>query len=474
MTAPGTRGRFTALVDDVARSLLFAILVPLLACSDPNDPRAGPVAITNATLIDGTGSPARAATTILIEDGRIAAIGPRDELTPPRGAQVIDGTGTWVTPGLIDTHTHMPPRALQDVFLRTLLSFGITTARSTAAVPEGGTELRARIESGEQPGPRFLTAGRLIDGPGTVHGDIAVVVTSETQVRAEVARQAEQGVDFIKLYVGLDPVLVRAAIEAAHARGLAVIGHLGRTTWPSALELGIDALTHSCFWGMAHSLVPRADSARFSEFYQPGRFDPDLFAAWRASFSLTDARFVAFRERAVQNRVAIDPNLVLCEAVVRGQDQATFDRLQTALDVQTPRFPHPYSATWTAAQRAQAELAFAVFLDVVAELHHAGVLITVGTDTMNPWMTPGAAFHRELELLHAAGITPADVIVIATRNGAESLGILSETGTVEVGKAADLLVLRRDPLANISNTREVELIVRGGAVFEPSSLRTRR
>ena len=411
--------------------------------------------------------------TILIERGRIAAIAPRDEVVAGRGTRIVDGTGMYVTPGLIDTHTHMPHPMLQDIFLRTLLSFGITTARSTAAVPDGGTELRERIASGEQIGPRFLAAGRLIDGPGTIHGDIAAVVTSEAEVRDEVGRQARQGVDFIKLYVGLNPDLVRAAIDAAHAQGIPVIGHLGRTTWLNAVELGIDALTHSCFWGMAHSLVPRVDSARFADFYQPNsRFDAGLFATWRSALSLTDARFIAFRDLAVQKRVAIDPNLVLCEAVIRGHDRATFDRLQTHLDVQTARFPHPYSATWSSAQRADAELAFAVFLGVVAELHRAGVLLTVGTDTLNPWMTPGVSFHRELELLSAAGIPSLEIIAIATRNGAESLGILSETGTVEVGKSADLLVLRRDPLASISNVRDLELVIREGAVLEPATLRS--
>jgi hypothetical protein len=456
-------------------TLGIAVVVALVAgCRDPSEPAPVRLAIVGATLVDGTGAAARPGTSILVEGGVVTDVAPDDRIALDANVRRIDARGLWVTPGLVDTHTHLPGPADQDRFLRTLLAFGVTTARSTAAAPETGTEVRARLESGALQGPRFLTAGRLIDGPGTVWGGFAAVVGTEEEIRGEVARQASQGVDAIKLYVGLTPTLVRAGIEAAHARGLPVVGHLGRTTWPVAVEAGIDALTHGCFWGMAHSLVPRADSATFAEFFQPNAgFDPGLFAAWSQAMSLVDPRFVAFREQAAARRVAIDPNLVLCEAVVWGDDRTTFERLRTELDVQPAPFPHPYSAAWSAAERQGGRSAFAHFLALVADLHRAGVLLTVGSDTMNPWMTPGVATHRELELLALAGIPPAEVLSIATRNGAEALGVLHLTGTVEPGKAADLLLLRADPLADVANLREIELVLRAGVPLEPEALLAR-
>jgi imidazolonepropionase-like amidohydrolase len=107
---------------------------------------------------------------------------------------------------------------------------------------------------------------------------------------------------------------------------------------------------------------------------------------------------------------------------------------------------------------------------MIRVFHERGVLLTAGTDYMNPWMTPGVAFHRELELLVSAGIPPLDVLRIATRNGAEALGILQEAGTIEAGKRADLVVLTADPLAAIANTRKIERVFLRGRPFEPGQL----
>lgn len=106
----------------------------------------------------------------------------------------------------------------------------------------------------------------------------------------------------------------------------------------------------------------------------------------------------------------------------------------------------------------------------VRVFHERGVRLTVGTDYLNPWMTPGVALHRELELLVSAGISPLDVLTLATRNGAEALGIADETGTIEVGKRADLVVLSEDPLISISNTRSIELVVLRGEPHRPAEL----
>jgi imidazolonepropionase-like amidohydrolase len=113
-------------------------------------------------------------------------------------------------------------------------------------------------------------------------------------------------------------------------------------------------------------------------------------------------------------------------------------------------------------------------LSVVGRLHREGVRLTLGTDTMNPWMTPGSAAHRELELLVEAGLTPSEALVVGTRNGAEALGILGDVGTVEVGKAADLLVLGSDPTSNVSGVRDLRLVIAAGRVYEPRALRRSR
>jgi imidazolonepropionase-like amidohydrolase len=442
--------------------------------SSPTTPpvASGRIALTGVTVVDGTGAAPRPDHTVVLDGGRIVAITPDAEAVIGDDAEVLPLPGRWVMPGLVDTHTHMPGVDLQPRFLANLLSFGVTTARSTAAAPSGGVELRARLESGAVVGPRFLTTGRLIDAPGSPWGDFATVVSDEGQIRNAIRAQAALGVDAVKLYSGLEPDLVRAGIDEAHAAGLGILGHLGRTTWTEAVAAGIDGLTHGCFWGMAHSVVAEADSARFSELHLPsGGFDPRLLDDWAEALDLNDPRFTGLAASMADGDVSWDPNMVLCEAVVFGDDPDARERLQTRYDVQGAAFPHPYSANWSAESRAAARSAFPAMLSVVKAMYDRGVLITVGSDTMNPWMTPGASALRELELMVAAGLTPTQAIAVGTRNGAEALGILAETGTLEVGKAADLLVIGSDPTLDVSAVRDLEYVVSAGTVWEPEALR---
>jgi imidazolonepropionase-like amidohydrolase len=440
------------------------------ACSETVASDQQPLALTGLTVIDGTGAAARPNHTVVIESGRFVAIGPDGSLPMPDGARVLNMAGKWAVPGYIDVHAHMPDPLHQPAVLRLLLAAGVTSARSPAAVPSTGVELRRKLERGELLGPRFLTAGRLIDAPNSPWS-FAAEVSTEAGMRTEIAQQAAQGVDFIKLYSRIPPDLLSVAVAEAHARGLPVIGHLGRTTWQEAAAAGIDALTHSWIYGFANSAVPEIHSDRFAEFFQPNpAFNPALFNEWPGAMDLQAPRFQSLISVLAQRRITIDPNLVLAEAVAWGDDLAAFARLETEQDVVAHTFPHPYSASWSVAQRAAARTAFTTLLQAIRAMHEGGVIITVGTDLQNPWMTPGVSYHRELELLAQAGLTPADVLRAATRNGAVALGIQDEAGTIEVGKSADLVVLGADPLSNIANARLVAAVVRQGRLHDPVTL----
>jgi hypothetical protein len=243
-----------------------------------------------------------------------------------------------------------------------------------------------------------------------------------------------------------------------------VMGHLGKTTWGEAAELGIDSLAHSWHAGLVHSVVPAANAAEFRDFYVPNKgFRASQFRRWREVVDPKGPEVARLAELMHQRHIELHPNLVLGEAVLWGDDATVRQRLDPKA---TGR--HPYSDHWSKEEMAEAKRAFPVMLEIIRVFHEKGVLLTAGTDYLNPWMTPGVAYHRELELFVRAGIPPADVLRIATRNGAEGLGILKETGTIEVGKAADLVVLEADPLASISNTRKIERVfLRGREVDGP-------
>lgn len=461
-------------------TVVFAITLLLLCvgiwqgCDTNTEEEDSPLVLHNVTLIDGTGVAPQAASVVIVLNGRITQIGAVKDVAVPEGATVLDMTGHWVLPGFIDMHTHMPgQRGQQEEVLRTLLGFGITTARTPAAgTPAAGVELRDRLARGEVLGPRLFAAGWLINSRGSGFG---IEVGTEAEIRAVVRSQVQDGVDFIKLYVGLTPDLVAAAIDEAHGLGVPVIGHLGRTTWQEAADLGIDFLTHSAIWGMAHSLVPADQRATFRNFFTPNAaFDPDLFSQWQAVVDLDGPAAQTLIQSLLDNNVVLDPNLVLAEAVLWGDDPQVLARLEPtfAPDAQAATWsvPHPYSAFWSLAQYDEAQQTFPLFLEAIRVFHERGVRLTVGTDLENPRMTPGVSFHRELELLVAAGIPPLEVLRIATHNGAEALGILDEVGTLEVGKLADLLVLTADPMQDIGNTRALELVLLKGKRFASADL----
>jgi imidazolonepropionase-like amidohydrolase len=175
-----------------------------------------------------------------------------------------------------------------------------------------------------------------------------------------------------------------------------------------------------------------------------------------------------------QRRMHLDPTLVVFERGVRGDDPAVIR--SPALADASPallanwRAFFTFSIGWTPDDFARARAAWPKALQLTKRLHDRGVLLTAGTDANNPWTVPGESYHRELELLVESGISPLDVIGIATRNGARALRILDETGTIEAGKRADLVLLRTDPTASISATRGVQWVMTDGVRHDPAAV----
>jgi len=430
-----------------------------------------PLILEDVTIIDGTGSLPQPSLNIFIEDGKITSISKRGERKYPKNAKVINLKNKFIIPGLIEMHTHL----YNEEVCRTMLAYGITTMRIAAASPRESVEMRNRVASGEVFGPRIFTAGDLLDGTGSTSGGI--LVNSEEEIREVVRKQIATGVDYIKLYTSLTPELVKAAIDETHLHRLRVIGHLGKTSWTFAANSGIDALCHSAMSGPIWELIPIEKRDRFYNLSCPiNGFNPDLFKEWGEAFNIDGPEMTELTKALVNNKVTVDPTLVMMEAMIWGNDSTYLDIMEP--DSFSKNFTekwrngklHPYTSWWSDEAHSNAKLLFPIYQKIIKRLWDKGVLLTSGTDLGNPWLSPGVSLYRELELLVNAGIPVLEVIKIATRNGAEALKILDEVGTIEIGKQADLVILNSNPVEGIKNIRNLEFVIKKGDIFYPANL----
>lgn len=439
--------------------------------------------VRGATLIDGNGGPPRAAMAVVIRGRNITGISPVAGFRVPAGARVIDAKGRWLVPGFIDMHAHanVSPTELDSVTkafrvtpdssvhgrtLRSLLAMGVTTIRDPAGPAEQEVAVRDSVAAGKIVGPRMFVAGEAIDqsvGPGLI-----ATVHTEDDVRSAVRRQAAIGVDYIKLYATLTPPLVRAGIDEAHAFHKKAIGHLFLTSWTEGANAGIDGLLHA---------VPSS----------PRLLRPDRRAAFMSGFHNTRFMFQWFEyadfaspeidsmiTAMIAHHVVHDPTLVTFEAMAWGDDPRITQNpdLVLAAPSMVANWRSSFTLTqgWLKQDFDSAKAVWPKLLQFEKLLYDRGVLLTVGTDANNPFTAPGGSFHREMELLVSAGIPPRCVIRLATRNGAEALGMLDSLGTVAVGKLADMVLLDADPFADIRNTRRIEWVMKGGEIFRPVDL----
>jgi imidazolonepropionase-like amidohydrolase len=227
--------------------------------------------------------------------------------------------------------------------------------------------------------------------------------------------------------------------------------------------MGIDFLTHATAWSV-DDLSPSKRAAYRRALAERGAMRARI--DWLESFDPEAPSVQATIALLARRKISVDPTLVAYES--KFLDPAKPKYRQNPARAVVPEMLEDWERcgtptdNWTPEDYARMARAWPKLLRLVKRYHAGGVLLTKGSDVTNPWVIPGESIHQELELLVSAGIAPRDVIKIATRNGAEALGILNETGTIERGKLADPIVLDRDPLMNISETRSIAMVMQRG------------
>jgi imidazolonepropionase-like amidohydrolase len=402
------------------------------------------LALTNVRLIDGTGHDPSGNMAIIIDGNRIKNVGLVTSY--PDNTNVVDLRGLTVMPGLIDCHLHLggltidqPGKAIGKVSFIDMASFfwdylrnyahrrrlaienGVTTIRSAGDHYPHIIRLRDKIAAGKLSGPRIFAPGPIITAPGghpagTIYkGNRYIVENAVRQIadvntaREEVRRLVEGGVDCIKaIYSDINPVDITHKVPRL---SLDILEALADETHRHNLRLmvhtgtpqeSMDAIRAGAD-SIEHGILPGANSFDFNDDLIKMMLDKGIF-------------FVPTLSIAWANKNA-------------------------------------YPAVFTGLKRT------------FKKLHDAGVNIAAGTDSGTPGVVIGKGLHKELEIMVEAGISPMEAIIAATRNAADNVAKASELGTIESGKLADVIAVSGDPLKDISNTREIKLVMRQGEIL---------
>ena len=393
----------------------------------------GTYAIVGARLIDGTGAPALENASVLVRNGRIAASG--SHVAIPPGTRIVHAEGQTLLPGLWEMHVHYSGVE----FGPALLSAGITTARDCGGELLFLTTLRREVEERHALGPRLLLAG-LIDAGGPLAFG-AVDAETPAEGIAAVDAYADRHFNQIKVYTYLQPAVLRAIAAEAHARGLTVTGHVpAAVTTDEGIADGMDQINHLQY--VTRDLTVNGQVALDS---------PQA----RETLTLLKDRHIVVDPTASWGEMAGHP---------RSLDPASFEPGILAA-------PFPLAAKFRAmGSPAADEPKFRARMDtalkVIAALHSAGIAIVAGSDTG----LLGFGLNRELELYVQAGLTPMEAIQSATLVAARAMRLDADSGTVEPGKRADLLLVDGNPLDDIRNLRHVVSVVVGGRLYSSAQL----
>ena len=419
---------------------------------------AGPVAFTGVRLFDADAIRFLTDQTVVVDKGAIAAVGARASVPVPPGAQVIDGRGKTLLPGLWDSHMHVSDdyTGLQE------LSLGVTSVRDPGNDDLRTLERRKRAAAGALLTPHVY-ASSLIDGKGTYTAQVANVATSEAEAIALVGKAKANGFTGVKFYGTFNPAWLPASIREAHKLGLHVHGHIPAGMRPvDAIAAGYDEITHInwvMMQAMPDNVIPVSNG--IMRFEGPGRYAKDV--------TLGDPRLETIIGAMASKRIYHDPTMVAFESLYvpeNGDLSPAYAPFLGTLPPTTERsfrtggFAVPKDLT-----RADYRASWARMVGLLGKMHQAGVPIVAGTDGF------GIEIVRELEIYVEAGLSTAQALAAATIVPARLVRQDGTTGSVKVGKAADLVLVEGDPSARIGDLRQTRVVMLDGKLLDADALR---
>jgi imidazolonepropionase-like amidohydrolase len=443
--------------------------------------RSSVVALEHVGVIDGTGASAKPDQTIVISEGKISAIGDARLTQIPPSAERLDLSGHTALPGLVGMHDHLfysvnyfhfgaEGVLAQDMpfsFPRLYLAAGVTTIRTTGAFePYADLEIKKAIQAGTLVGPKMNVTGPYLEGSPLPHIQI-YKLTGPDDARRMVNYWADAGAESFKAYADITRDELRAAVEAAHRRGLTLTGHFCSIGFREAAELGVDGLEHG-LWADTEFAPNKAPDVCPS----PGD-------ATAADMDIDGEQVQATIRTLVEHHVAITSTLPVWEEFMpprEGVSERTLRVLSPAardafrskverlvLESRTPSSPS-FAKIQRYSKMFPKEMAFE------RAFVHAGGLLLAGPDGVVGGDVAGFGDQRELELLVEAGFSPTEAIRIATLNGAKFLRQDERIGSLEVNKQADIVIVTGDPAHTIRDIENVEIVFKDGVGYDSKQL----
>jgi hypothetical protein len=441
-----------------AQSAALGAQAPALLKSLVKTP-AGAVAFTHVKMFDADARSFVAGQTVVVDKGKIVSVGPAASAKVPAGAQVIDGRGKTLVPGLWDCHMHVASdfTGVQE------LSMGVTSVRDPGNDDSLTVDRRKRVAAGQLLMPHVY-ASSLIDGKGPNTAQVANVATSEAEAIALVDKARANGFIGVKLYGTLDPKWLPAAAGEAHKQGLHVHGHIPQGIRPlDAITAGYDEITH-INWIMMQAMpdsVIRMSNG-IARFEGPGRYAKDTDLDGEAIQGLIKVM--------AAKGIYSDPTMVTFESLYVPENGDLGDSYAPFVGTLPPTTERAFRTGGFAVPkdltRADYRRSWAKMVELLGRMHKAGIPIVAGTDGA------GIELVHELEIYVSAGFTPAEALAAATIVPAKLVGQDSKTGSIKAGKTADLVLVEGDPSQRIGDLRQTRVVMLDGKLLDADALRT--
>ncbi|MFM1894977.1 MAG: hypothetical protein RLZZ385_51 [Pseudomonadota bacterium] len=461
----------------MTRATWYALPLLLMACGGESLPMATATstAITHVTVIDGING-VRPDLTVVFDRDRITALLPAG--SPVDAAEIIDGSGKYLIPGLWDFHVHLTyDERLTAAMPGLFLSWGITSVRDTGGLLEKVLPVVEAMRAPDAVAPRVYFAGPLLDGEfvvydGSAQPEIGTAVATADDARRVVRELYDAGVSFVKVYEMVTPEVFTAVVETAKELGLPIDSHVPLAMRASVAGPDVDSIEHlrnieldcaadaETLHATRLALLANPDGLPGAQLRSMLHSLQRLPAVANYDEARCDQTIAALSDTVMVPTLRLN-SINLAPPYRRGDWQIALSRL-----------PADVRDDWTAQsasrqQQGEGDTTFAQWsLFLTGRMHSAGVPIGAGTDTPINLSVPGYSLHEELEMLVRAGLTPLEAIAAATLQPAAWFGIEDVSGSIDVGKQADMVLLTADPLTDIRNTRQIEMVVSKGQLVQ--------